>query len=178
MTETHIEKVLEDIRPNIVKLARVFLGKMRQPPPYRLQDLEQEGLGEALAQIRKDQYKEDRGTSLKTYLMRRVLFRFIDLMHKSYKIDQPDLEERRVVTGARVSPKIEELSLLLEITESFNSTEMKYMNLMLSPPESIQKSFSKSKKLIRKTIREEIGISDQEERLIRESIRIKLSGGR
>lgn len=173
MTEKQVLETIEGIRPNIKRLAHVFIPKMRQPPIHKLEDLEQEGELVVLRQIAMNRHKEGRGASLQTYLIQSVRTRFIDLMHESYRKEPVDFNG--YFTEGSTDSKTNEANLLLEIIESFPWPEKRYMAAILFPPQRIRNQIARDKKVTRKLIREELNMTREEEHQLRENIKEKLT---
>lgn len=175
MTDNQILEILEQIRPNIKKLAWVFISKMKQPSIYTLEDLEQEGEKNVILHIRLGRLDETKGKP-STYLIRSVVTHFIDLMHQSYKFDPTEDEEtiRTVISRNSSSFMFDELNTLLWIEEILSTRELEYLATMLYPAERIREQFSKNRKIVRKLVRQSLNMTSKEERTVREEIRRKL----
>jgi len=172
-------EVLEKIRPNIQKLAFTFIHKMKKPSPYSIQDLLQEGEETVLQQLTRDRPDDLKGKET-TYLIRSVITRFIDLMHKSYKSDTP-LYFNSQKSNSNISfkvvfekVKIEELNVLVQVMEMMSTREKEYITIMINPPEYIQEKFTKDRRGVRKHIRNALNMSQKEERTVRKEIERKL----
>jgi hypothetical protein len=174
MTEQQVLDTIEEIRPNIKRLAYIFVPKMKQPSTHRPEDLEQEAIHCILQQIDLDRFKEEEGATLQSYLIRSVLTRFIDLMKQSYKVEP--VEPARCFTERTAGNNAGEIDLFLEIMESFTPAEKRYTAAMLFPSSEIQSEISKDRKVTRKLTRKELGITRKEEFQIRNSIQEKLAG--
>jgi len=176
MTDEQILEILEQVRPNIKKLAWTFIAKMRQPSIYTVEDLEHEGEKNVVLHIRAGRIDTAKGKP-STYLIGSILTHFIDLMKKSYKIDPVfSPYEKREVSKTLMRRNVinfpfDELDILSHITELFTSREKEYLAAILFP------SGFKSRKTVRKTVRELLNMSPSEERLIRKEIKKKLTGG-
>jgi len=180
MTDRGIQKVIEEIRPNIKKLAYMFLPKMKQPSTYTLQDLESEAQWVIIHHIRKKGRIDETKGKISTYLIRSVIYHFGDLVKKSYREDpilgseiSESLHSRNVVRDT-----IRELDLLIHLKKNLRGREMEYIQLLLSPPEQMRDEMDANRKSIRKVVREHMSMLPEEERIVRDSIKTKLIGFR
>lgn len=179
MTDEQILEIIEEIRPNISKLAFIFIYKMKQPSPYSIQDLEQEGEHAVLEQIKRNRPDKIKGEP-STYLIRSVITRFIDLMHRSYKLEPINrsgvvVVDLPVTVNKTVNFQFEELNTLLRVIEILNTREKQYVSIMINPPEGIRNKFSRNRKVVRKLVRETLNMSQKEEREVRKEIKKKLT---
>lgn len=176
MTEEKIQKVFEEIRPNIKKLTFVFIPKMKQPSIFSHQDLEREAEYISLFHIRKKGRIDETKGKISTYLIRTIICHFSDLVKKSYKID-PILDtsiEQEFLSRNIKKSDIEKIDLSLYIQETLTPQEKKYVETFLNPPNEIQKGFVKNQKNTRKLVRQHMRLSPAEERRLRDSIRVKI----
>jgi hypothetical protein len=171
--EQQILTTLNQIHPNIVKLAKVFITKMRQPSLYSVLDLIQEGERTALVNIKSGRYDPKKGASLSTYIIRTVLTRFIDLMHQSYKYES--MKDNMLTRIENVSGSDEaHIDLFDSISSVFSEREKVYVSTILFPSERSKHIFVTDRRKVRKSIREELNMSLGEERELRKQIKRKL----
>ena len=177
MTDQQILETINSVRPNIKKLARVFIRKMRQPSIYSFQDLEQEAEKAILYHIRKGSYDVERGKQ-STFLILSVLSTYITLMHKSYRLNPIEEKKKEVFNSLRTRYsekfKLEELSIVSYVMEEFTEEERSYLVVMINPPEEVKIGMARNRKSVRRLVRENLNISLNEEKRIRESIKRKL----
>ena len=178
MTDSQIQEVIENIRPNIRRLAYIFLPKMKQPSFRDIKDLEREAEWVILFHIRrKDRIDNDKG-KVSTYLIRGVVNHFSDLVRKSYKEDPILTTEIRssLLSKNMISGRERELDLVRYIEERFTRREKEYLQHFLSPSEEIKEEMRSNRKSIRKIVRKHLSMLPEEERIVRENIKIKLLG--
>jgi len=173
MTNEQTLEILEKIRPNISKLAFVFIHKMSKPSPYSIQDLKQEGEKVAIQQLIENRIDKQKG-KVTTYLIRSVITRFIDLMHLSYKLNSRRNNSSISFKMVFKEVKIEELSILFQVMDIMNFREKEYITIMVNPPKHIQEKISKDRRGTRKHIRKALNMSQKEEREVRKEIEKKL----
>lgn len=171
MTEEKIQRELDKIHVNIIKLSIVFSRKMKQPSIYTVGDLISEGKHVALQNLRENRPDESKGT-ISTYLIRAVITHFIDLMHKSYKNNPMyNIKEEQSI---QVTGTLNTLISTLQIIELLSTREKEYLTTILFPPNNIKFRISKNRKATRKLIREVLDMPQKEEKEVRKGIETKL----
>jgi len=177
MTDKQILEILEEIRPNIQKLARVFHPKIKQPSILSIQDLVREGEFTVIHQIKLGRPNGKEG-KISTYLIRSVITHFADLMHESYRQTPIKIQHKEIddllLRRRKISFGFDKLNTVMFIVENFNIREKEYITKMLFLPQDIQNKIIKNRKRTRKLVRESLNMTSEEERILRKSIKEKL----
>jgi len=182
MTPEFVEE-FEKIRSKIKKLAYVFIGKMKQPSPYDIEDMLQEAASTVNAHLRAKRYDASKGASISTYLMTSVRFHYINMVKASYKQDfNSSMENRRRFDRLARDlmhvvkyPESTGLNLLLDLQDTLNYREKAYLALIINPTQEVMIRSQSNKKTLRKTVRAVLNMERQEEKDIRDKLKSVLT---
>lgn len=163
-----VEAVLQEYAGLIYTMASIALSRVRKPTIYTIEDLEQEGRAKIIERFQR-WWNPDTDTPAlrKTFIFGALQAKFSDIVYKSYKVPEETPENQRLPlrTGTLEDPVVvccfEET-----IFEGLSSIELEYVVKVLMSRAKISQT--------REIVREELGISYNEELLIRKSIQEKL----
>jgi len=177
--ETEYEKIQEKIK----RLGYVFLRKMRQPSPHDIDDMVQDAIETVNAHLVSERPDAKKGASVSTYLMRGVRNHFVNMVKASYKQDFDFTMEnrrrfdrlKRDLTHVTQYPESVGLNLILDLQDTLNYREKEYLAMIINPTDEVIRMSQSNKKKLRPSVRTVMNMERQEERLIRDKLKVVLT---
>jgi DNA-directed RNA polymerase specialized sigma24 family protein len=160
------EQLIEQFRDLIWGMANRAYYRIKKPAAYTMEDLAQEGFADVIICYHR-WWKPDRGASLKTFVTRCLISLYANIVKESYR----DLDDHNFGKAEKSQlfqeHMAEEIDLLDKLHECFSELECRYIEA-ITQIEGHQGSG-------RKRIRNELGITFEDEIRLRESIRMKIT---
>lgn len=187
------EEMFNSVKPLILKMSIIHYSKIKKPTIITIDDIFQEGCTVLSRIVSEGKYNPKGKASLKTVFFRYMKWHCINMMKRSYKSHDPytkcklthkdgtpiyrnNLSKELTYEDSNIVSKVinQDVVDVIDSLKGLSKIELEYIRCFVDTPSDIPESEKRNPMLFRKTIRNRLGITRDQEEDIRSKIGVIL----